>query len=126
MRDGVRMSLLVMFAGIGLLFAASHVMVAANGAMAGDSADAWRGRQIFVKYCSGCHGAQGQGDGYPLLGPDPANLGSPATKERTDEELIRSIHEGKPNMPPWKYRLSPQDSKDVLAYIRSLASGSRK
>jgi mono/diheme cytochrome c family protein len=119
------MSLLI-FASIGLLFAASRVTIAANGAMAGDSADASRGRQIFVKYCSGCHGAQGQGDGYPLLGPDPANLASPATKERSDEELIRTIHEGKPNMPPWKYRLSPQDSKDVLAYIRSLSSERRK
>jgi hypothetical protein len=36
--------------------------------------------------------------------------------------LLRTIHEGKPNMPNWKYRLSPQDSKDVLAYIRSLSN----
>lgn len=109
-----------------VFLAASSLAVAANGYTATDSADASRGRQIFVKYCSGCHGAQGQGDGYPLLGPDPANLASPATKDRPDEELIRTIHEGKPNMPPWKYRLSPQDSKDVLAYIRSLSSERRK
>jgi mono/diheme cytochrome c family protein len=49
-------------------------------------------------------------------------LASPATKERSEEELIRTLHEGKPNMPAWKYRLSPQDSRDVLAYVRSLSS----
>jgi mono/diheme cytochrome c family protein len=119
---GMCMRLLVMFARIGLLLSSAYVIVEVDGAMAADPADVARGRQIFVKYCSGCHGAQGQGDGYPLLGPEPANLTSPATTERTDEDLLRTIHEGKPNMPNWKYRLSPQDSKDVLAYIRSLSN----
>ena len=45
---------------------------------------------------------------------------SPATEERSDEDLIRTIHEDKPNMPAWKQRLSRQDSQDVLTYIRSL------
>jgi mono/diheme cytochrome c family protein len=89
---------------------------------AADPPDVSNGRKIFNRYCSGCHGAQGQGDGYPLLGRAPANLTSPATTEQSDEELIRTLHEGKPNMPAWKYRLSPQDSNDVLAYVRTLAS----
>jgi mono/diheme cytochrome c family protein len=122
MKNGEWMSLLVIFARVSLLLASLYVMVEANGAMVEDPPDASRGEKIFVKYCSGCHGAQGQGDGYPLLGPEPANLASPGTKERTDEDLIRTIHEGKPNMPPWKYRLSPQDTKDVLAYVRSLSN----
>jgi mono/diheme cytochrome c family protein len=120
------MNPLAVFAAIALLLSSFDVVVDAPASMAADSADPSRGRKIFVKYCSGCHGAQGQGDGYPLLGREPANLRSPATNEQTDEDLIRTIHEGKPNMPPWKYRLSPQDSKDVLAYIRSLASQPNK
>jgi mono/diheme cytochrome c family protein len=122
MRDRVSMNLLVVFARISLLLSFLYVVVEATASMAADSAEPSRGRKIFVKYCSGCHGAQGQGDGYPLLGREPANLASPATKEQTDEDLLRTIHEGKPNMPPWKYRLSPQDSHDVLAYIRSLST----
>lgn len=103
-----------------VFLAASSLALAANGYTATDVADIGRGKNIFVKYCSGCHGAQGHGDGYRLLGATPANLVSPATKEQSDEELIRTIHEGKPNMPVWKYKLSRQDSEDVLAYIRSL------
>ena len=62
----------------------------------------------------------GQGEGYRLLGPDPADLTSQATTQQSDADLLRTIHEGKPNMPVWKYRLSKQDSRNVLAYIRSL------
>ena len=39
------------------------------------SGDVARGKTLFVKYCTGCHGPEGGGDGYKFLrGPDPANL----------------------------------------------------
>jgi mono/diheme cytochrome c family protein len=114
------MGLVVMIASVGLLFSISHLIATSTGVAAADPADVSRGNQIYVKYCSGCHGTQGQGDGYRLLGPDPAALVSPETQERSDADLLYTIHHGKPNMPAWKYRLSPQDSRDVLAYIRSL------
>lgn len=79
-----------------------------------------KGKKIFQKYCSNCHGLSGKGDGYRLLGPNPADLTSLATRQQSDNTLLKTIHEGKPNMPVWKYRLSQQDSRDVLAYIRSL------
>ncbi|HEX5550331.1 MAG TPA: cytochrome c [Nitrospira sp.] len=85
-----------------------------------DDQDLIRGKKIFMKYCSACHGASGQGEGYRLLGPDPADLTSQATRQQSDADLLRTIHEGKPNMPVWKYRLSQRDSRNVLAYIRSL------
>jgi len=85
-----------------------------------DAQDLIRGKKIFVKYCSNCHGPSGQVDGYRLLGPNPADLTSQATTQQSDADLLRTIHEGKPNMPVWKYRLSKQDSRNVLAYIRSL------
>lgn len=83
--------------------------------------DLIKGEKIFGKYCSGCHGRYGQGDGYRMLGPSPADFTSPASRKQSDEELLKTIHEGKPNMPPWKTRLSKQDSSDVLAYIRKLS-----
>jgi hypothetical protein len=86
------------------LLIGSHVIVAAGGSVAMDRTEVARGKQIFVKYCAGCHGSQGKGDGYQLLGPDPANLMSPTTEERSDDDLLRTIHEGKPNMPAWKHR----------------------
>ena len=79
-----------------------------------------KGQKIFQKYCSNCHGLAGKGDGYQLLGPSPADLTSLATRQQSDSTLLKTIHDGKPNMPVWKYRLSEKDSRDVLAYIRSL------
>lgn len=58
-----------------------------------------KGRQIFQKYCAGCHGPKGQGDGYRLLGPAPADLTSWLTQQKADEDLLKVLHTGKPNMP---------------------------
>ncbi len=79
-----------------------------------------KGKTLFIKYCAGCHGAQGNGDGYKLLGPDPANLTAPTTQNKSDSTLLATIHEGKPNMPSWKGLLSDRDIRSVLAYIRTL------
>jgi mono/diheme cytochrome c family protein len=86
------------------------------------SGDVARGKTVFVRYCTGCHGPEGGGDGYRFLrGPDPANLTSPSTRKKSDAELLKTIHDGKPNMPPWNVRLSDEESRDVLAYVRTLA-----
>ncbi|GKS65361.1 cytochrome c [Nitrospira sp.] len=86
-------------------------------ARAGDDVS---GKIIFARHCAGCHGPQGVGDGYMMLGPDPANLTSPSTTHKSDAILLRTIHEGKPNMPSWKSLLSEEQSRAVLAYIRTL------
>ena len=86
-----------------------------------ESGDVARGKTLFVRNCAGCHGPQGAGDGYRLLGPDPANLTSPSTTKKSDADLLKTIHDGKPNMPAWKVLLSEEQSRDVLAYVRTLA-----
>ncbi len=85
------------------------------------SDDEVRGKMIFARHCAGCHGPEGKGDGYMMLGPDPANLTKPSTAQKSDTALLQTIHEGKPNMPSWKRRLSDEESRAVLAYIRMLA-----
>ena len=86
------------------------------------SGDVVGGKTLFVRYCTGCHGPEGGGDGYKFLrGPDPANLTSPSIKKKSDAELLKTIHDGKPNMPPWDTRLSEKESRDVMAYVRTLA-----
>lgn len=79
------------------------------------------GGEVFARHCAGCHGSEGKGDGYMMLGPDPANLTSPSTTQKSDATLLQTIHEGKPNMPSWKRLLSEEESRAVLAYIRTLA-----
>ena len=70
----------------------------------------------FYSLLCGLPRPDGNGDGYLLLGPEPANLTRPATKTKSDAALLQTIHEGKPNMPSWKTRLSEEDSRAVLAY----------
>ena len=79
-----------------------------------------KGKQIYIKYCAGCHGPEGRGDGYKLLGADPANLTSQSIGKKSDATLLKSIHEGKTMMPSWNIRLSQQDAQDVLIYIRAI------
>ncbi len=92
----------------------------ASGAAGTETPENPKGKRIFSRHCAGCHGAEGKGDGYKLLGPDPANLTAPATRKKPDSALLTTIHEGKPNMPSWKGILSDHDIQSVLAYIRTL------
>ena len=103
----------------GLLFGTVALVQAEPKAQSGDVA---RGKTLFVRHCTGCHGPEGGGDGYKFLsGPDPAKLTSPSIRKKSDADLFQTIHEGKPNMPPWKTRLSQEESRDILAYVRTLA-----
>jgi mono/diheme cytochrome c family protein len=81
-----------------------------------------RGRVVFEKRCLPCHGAQGRGDGYPFLKPPPADLTSFAARNRTDTELLVTIRHGHPDtaMGSWRFTLSEQETRDVLAYVRTL------
>ena len=111
-------ALLLMFTG-SILLASVTQADAESKAHGGDVA---RGKTLFARYCTGCHGPEGGGDGYRFSrGPDAANLTSPSIKKKSDAVLLKTIHEGKPNMPPWNTRLSEKESRDVLTYVRTLA-----
>lgn len=99
----------------------AQIWAETEGVAESGKGEAARGKMVYVKHCAGCHGTEGKGDGYKILGPDPANLASPSTKKKSDSALLKTIHDGKPNMPSWRVRLSEQDSRDVLAYVRTLA-----
>ena len=118
-RKLIRQRMLIVVLAMGL--STYSFYAGADQQMSLDTPDLKKGKMIFVKYCSGCHGPLGQGDGYRILGPSPADLASLASKQQSDTALLRTIHEGKPNMPAWQFRLSKEDSRDVLAYIRTLA-----
>ncbi|TKB91220.1 MAG: cytochrome c [Nitrospira sp.] len=97
-----------------------QVSIAAPNELESKRAYVAKGEKVFLRHCAGCHGSEGKGDGYLLLGPEPANLTRPTTKKKSDVMLLQTIHEGKPNMPSWNTRLSEEDSRAVLAYIRTL------
>ena len=83
-----------------------------------------RGRVIYLEQCVVCHGPEGRGDGpeAPFLSPRPASLISAGSSVKSDAESLAVIANGKPRsaMPAWKDRLSEEQRREVLAYIRSL------
>jgi mono/diheme cytochrome c family protein len=121
-KDEVRMPTLAgtVCMGLVVMIVGAQVSIAAPKEPESKIANVAKGEKIFIRHCAGCHGSEGNGEGYLLLGPEPANLTRPTTKKKSDAILLQTIHEGKPNMPSWKTRLSEADSRAVLAYIRTL------
>jgi mono/diheme cytochrome c family protein len=81
-----------------------------------------RGKRLYEKYCLACHGPQGKGDGYTRFDPPVADLTSNDVLLKPDSRLLNSIHEGRPNtaMGAWKWTLSEEATRDVLAYVLTL------
>jgi mono/diheme cytochrome c family protein len=98
-------------------------------AQAADDA-AQKGRPIYEKYCLLCHGPRGLGDGPQgqLMKPPAANLRSPESRNKSDDELLKIIREGHPDsaMTKWAGILTEEQMRNVLAYIRQLSGGPDK
>jgi cytochrome c oxidase cbb3-type subunit III len=83
-----------------------------------------RGRTVFVKNCSVCHGEKGDGRSraQASLMPPPRDFTSPASKsELTQQRMIASVTYGRPDtaMAGFKGQLSASDIGAVVDYIRS-------
>lgn len=88
-----------------------------------------QGRTIYERHCADCHGLEGRGDGKQAisLSPRPGNLISAQTSAKSDQDLLKIIANGRPRtaMAGWNERLSDDEQRAVLAYIRSLVRFTR-
>src|SRR2546422_6132854 len=96
--------------------------------------DTTAGKKVYVKWCAGCHGDGGAGDGPAAshMLPRPRDFTGAIYKIRTtasgqlptDQDVLRSIDEGLPGtaMPAWKDRLSDRERRDVLAYLKTFSA----
>lgn len=75
------------------------------------------GELLFVKFCAGCHGFNGIA--YYVNSPSFA-LGERLHKN--DLELQRSITNGKNAMPSWGDKLSREEIRNIVLFIRTLHS----
>ncbi len=74
-----------------------------------------QGASIYDEKCLKCHGADGQGGICPNLVEGKWKYGG------TDEDIYKSIAEGRPGgMPMWNEELGEKKIKSIVAYIRSL------
>lgn len=85
--------------------------------------DASRGRRIYARVCSVCHGDQGKGSMFasPNLKPAPRDFTSQAAKdELTRDRMLTAVSQGRPNtaMQGYARRFSQEDLEAVVDYIR--------
>jgi mono/diheme cytochrome c family protein len=87
------------------------------------------GREVFQRYCAGCHGDRGAGDGFNSfsLDPHPRDLGDPAfQKSKSNADLADAIRRGGAGvgltslMPPWGHTIDERHVAAVVLYVRSL------
>ncbi len=91
--------------------------------------DASAGALIYEQRCARCHGVGGWGDGpqaRDLIVP-PRNFHNLMSQLKSDEQLLTSIEFGVVMSPMhgWRDRLTPQQLRDVLAYVRVLSQRGR-
>ena len=115
-----------------LLCAPVMPVVRAQGPDLGTEAQRESGKRVYVKYCSQCHGEQGDGEGYatPHLLPKPRNFTSGKFKVRTTptgalpthQDLVNIIRRGMPytSMPAWP-NLADQDVSNLAYFIKSFS-----
>jgi cytochrome c553 len=90
------------------------------------------GRQLYFRYCWGCHGFHGDGNGEnaPYLNILPRNFVAATFKCRstptgtlpTDQDLFNSLVRGfnNSNMPSWIV-LTDQNRADLVAFIKTFS-----
>ena len=98
----------------------------------GTEAQRESGKQIYMKFCSQCHGEKGDGEGYatPHLFPRPRDFTTGKFKVRstptgalpTHQDLVNIIRRGMPytSMPAWP-TLSDQEVSDVAYFIKTFS-----
>ena len=108
------------------LATAAPIALAAQGA-------APRGKAVYDKWCAGCHGDTGAGDGpgATTMLPRPRDFTRGVYKIRTtasgeiptDADIRHVVDEGMPGtaMPGWASVLSEAERADVVAYLKSFS-----
>jgi mono/diheme cytochrome c family protein len=108
-------------AGLGLVVGA---LVAAAHSPA---QDVTRGRELYARHCSGCHGEDGRGEAKTFR----PNVGNLAVKvlmdELSDEYLFAVIQKGgaavgkNAAMPAWSAQLNDDDIGSLVVFVRTLS-----
>lgn len=85
-----------------------------------------KGRALFQRHCTVCHGQRGKGDGP--AGADARDLTDPAVQARlTDGEIFWKIGNGRKKddemaMPAFARQIPAQDRWRLVLFVRSLAA----
>jgi cytochrome c6 len=97
------------------LFVALAMMVVVGASVRADGAGDFKAK------CAMCHGADGSGSTATGKALKVRDLGSADVQGQTDAQLTEIITSGKDKMPAYKGKLTDDQIKGLVVYIRSLA-----
>src|ERR1044071_4943352 len=97
-----------------LALAIMAMMLAPLAAIAAD------GAAVYKAKCASCHGPDGKGETSIGQSMKPKSLASAQGEKTSDADLTKTISDGKGKMPAYKAKLSPDEIKALVAYIRTL------
>jgi mono/diheme cytochrome c family protein len=98
-----------------MLFAVAFVFALTTCAYAQDDAAA-----LYKTKCQVCHGADGKGDTPAGKKLGAKDFHSPEVAKMSDAELIEAVKKGKGKMQAYEGKLTDDQIKDLVKYIRSL------
>lgn len=82
-----------------------------------------RGKEMYGKYCSYCHGSSGQADG-PVVTvgnfPPPPAYNSPQLKNLPEGKIFHVIHYGKGMMGSHASQITVEDRWKIVRYVQTL------
>jgi cytochrome c6 len=78
--------------------------------------------KIYKTNCVLCHAADGSGSTASGKAMKAKDLRSAEVQGKSDTELAEFITQGKGKMPAFGKKLKPDDSKQLVAYIRGMAT----
>ena len=122
----------VLASGLCLLVMGAAPLVALEAMVGGVHGSAVAGKAQYRRYCVGCHGQAGDGNGENAqwIEPKPRDFTTATFKCRstptgtlpTDADLFNAISRGfvTTNMPPWA-PLTRQTRVDLVAYVKSFS-----
>jgi cytochrome c6 len=78
------------------------------------------GETLFKQKCAACHGADAKGETSMGKTLKVRDLGSDDVQKQTDAQLTEIVENGKGKMPAYKGKLTDDQIKQLVGYIRSL------
>src|SRR5436190_19227938 len=91
------------------------VLAVATSASAGDPAAT---ADLYKTTCQKCHGADGTGNTPAGKKFEAHDFHSADVQKKSDAELIKITTDGQKKMPSYKDKLSAEQIKDLVAYVR--------
>ena len=79
------------------------------------------GAAIFQELCIVCHGPDGRAQTETGTKVGAADLTADAVQQQGDSQLSKIIQDGKGKMPAFEGKLTDDEIRAVIAYIRQLA-----